>query len=74
MQEIIDKIYSIVWSDALVYLCLLAGVYFSIRFKLPQLIYLKEMVRLLFKGGEFQERDFIISGIFLGDFRPSGYR
>ncbi|GGE16243.1 alanine/glycine:cation symporter family protein [Sphingobacterium cellulitidis] len=69
MQEIIDKIYSIVWSDALVYLCLLAGVYFSIRFKLPQLIYLKEMVRLLFKGGSskkgissFQAFSLAISG------------
>ncbi len=69
MQEIIDKIYSIVWSDALVYLCLLAGVYFTIRFKFPQLIYLKEMVRLLFKGNSskkgissFQAFSLAISG------------
>ncbi|VTP95306.1 alanine/glycine:cation symporter family protein [Sphingobacterium daejeonense] len=69
MQEIIDKIYSIIWSDALVYLCLLAGVYFTIRFKFPQLIYLKEMVRLLFSGGgskkgisSFQAFSLAISG------------
>jgi AGCS family alanine or glycine:cation symporter len=69
MQEIIDKIYSIIWSDALVYLCLLAGVYFTIRFKFTQLIYLKEMVRLLFSGGgskkgisSFQAFSLAISG------------
>ncbi|MGO1520847.1 MAG: alanine/glycine:cation symporter family protein, partial [Sphingobacterium sp.] len=50
MQQFIDQIYNIVWSDALVYLCLLAGVYFTIRFRFPQLRYLKHMVQLLFRG------------------------
>ena len=50
MQQIIDFIYNIVWSDALVYLCLLTGVYFTIRFKFPQITHIKHMFTLLFKG------------------------
>lgn len=50
MQQFIDQIYNIVWSDALVYLCLLAGIYFTLRFRFPQLRYLRHMVQLLFKG------------------------
>ena len=50
MQKFIDQIYNIVWSDALVYLCLLAGIYFTLRFRFPQLRYLRHMVQLLFTG------------------------
>lgn len=50
MQQFIDQIYNIVWSDALVYLCLLAGIYFTLRFRFPQLRYLRHMVQLLFTG------------------------
>lgn len=50
MQKFIDQIYNIVWSDALVYLCLLAGIYFTLRFRFPQLRYLQHMVQLLFTG------------------------
>lgn len=69
MQQFIDQIYNIVWSDALVYFCLLSGVYFTIRFKLPQLRYLKDMVKLLFTGNSsdkgissFQAFSLAISG------------
>ncbi len=51
MREIIDNVNNIVWSDALVYLCLATGVYFTFRFGVPQIRYLKEMVKLLFSGG-----------------------
>ncbi|GHE31988.1 alanine/glycine:cation symporter family protein [Sphingobacterium griseoflavum] len=51
MIDLIDYVYNIIWSDALVYLCLLTGIYFTIRFKLPQITQLKEMCRLLFNGG-----------------------
>lgn len=50
MQQAIQLIYDIVWSDALIYLCMLTGIYFTIRFKLPQLRYIKDMVMLLFSG------------------------
>lgn len=69
MQRFIDQIYNIVWSDALVYLCLFAGIYFTIRFRFPQLRYLKHMVQLLFgsstskKGiSSFQAFSLAISG------------
>lgn len=51
MREIIGHVNNIVWSDALVYLCLATGVYFTFRFGVPQIRYLKEMVKLLFSGG-----------------------
>src|SRR5690606_8943982 len=51
MQELIDQIYNIVWSDFLVYLCLLTGIYFTLRFRIPQVRYFKHMLKLLFRGG-----------------------
>ncbi len=50
MKEIIDMIYGIIWSDALIYLCLGAGIYFSFALKFNQVTYAKEMVTLLFGG------------------------
>ncbi|MCI0922226.1 alanine/glycine:cation symporter family protein [Sphingobacterium rhinopitheci] len=50
MQQIIDFVYKIVWSDALVFLCLITGIFFTIRFRFPQFTHLKQMVSLLFKG------------------------
>ncbi|MCW8313432.1 alanine:cation symporter family protein [Sphingobacterium sp. InxBP1] len=69
MDNWIDKIYNIIWSDALVYLCLLTGIYFTIRFRIPQLTQIKEMLRLLFNGdrsdkgiSSFQAFSLAISG------------
>lgn len=69
LQKIVDNIYNLVWSDVLVYLCLLTGTYFTIRFRLPQLRYLNEMIRLLFSGkasskgiSSFQAFSLAISG------------
>lgn len=50
MKEIVDVINAVIWSNALIFLCLAAGVYFSFATKFLQVTYLKEMVRLLFKG------------------------
>lgn len=55
MKEIINFVNNIVWSDALVFLCMACGVYFSIRFGLPQVRYLKDMVALLFKNEKSSE-------------------
>jgi len=52
MQQTIEFIYNIVWSDALVYLCLLTGIFLTIRFRFPQITHIKQMVTLLFKGGK----------------------
>lgn len=69
MELIIEKIYNVVWSDVLVFLCLITGVYFSIRFKMPQITYLKQMVLLLFNNNasdkgitSFQAFSLAISG------------
>lgn len=50
MKEIVEAINAVVWSNALIFLCLAAGVYFSFATKFLQVTYLKEMVQLLFKG------------------------
>lgn len=50
MKEIIDAINSIIWSNALIFLCLAAGVYFSFALGFLQVSYFGQMIRLLFKG------------------------
>lgn len=45
----VDFLNGIVWSDWLVYLCFAVGVLFTAVGRVPQLRYLKEMVRLTFK-------------------------
>jgi len=52
MQEIVATINSYVWSSALVYLCLGAGLFFSIMTRFAQVRQFKEMLRLLFRGRE----------------------
>lgn len=48
MEEIIVKINDIIWSNALIFLCLAAGVYFSIATRFLQVTHIKEMAKLLF--------------------------
>lgn len=55
MTEIINTINGIIWSNALIFLCLAAGVYFSIATKFVQISYFQEMIRLLF-GGKASEK------------------
>lgn len=50
MGQVIDFINGIIWSKALVFLCLGAGVYFSILMKFPQVRLIKDMVGQLFQG------------------------
>lgn len=50
MGELIDFVNGIIWSKALVFLCLGAGVYFSILLKFPQIRLIKDMVGQLFGG------------------------
>jgi AGCS family alanine or glycine:cation symporter len=50
MEEIIGILNDIVWSDALIVLCLGTGLYFSIRTRFLQIRHIKEMFRLLFDG------------------------
>lgn len=55
MQEIIGQINGIIWSPALVYLCLGAGLFFSIITRFVQVRHFGEMLRLLFRRNESQE-------------------
>lgn len=50
MNEIVAAVNSIIWSPALIALCLGVGLYFSIRSRFLQLRHAKEMVRLMFDG------------------------
>lgn len=50
MEQVIHFLNTIIWSKALVFLCLGAGVYFSIIMKFPQVRLIKDMVSQLFQG------------------------
>ncbi|ALJ00802.1 alanine/glycine:cation symporter family protein [Rufibacter tibetensis] len=50
MEKIITSINDIVWSNALIILCLGTGIYFSLRTGFLQVRYFREMIRLLFKN------------------------
>ncbi|WP_221583915.1 sodium:alanine symporter family protein [Microbacterium sp. G2-8] len=50
MSDVISWANSIIWSPALVYLCLAVGVFFTIRTRLVQVRQLPEMFRQTFRG------------------------
>ncbi|MGL5360224.1 MAG: alanine:cation symporter family protein, partial [Shewanella sp.] len=50
MTELVNILNSIIWSPALIFLCLGVGLYFSLRTRFLQLRHLAEMVRLMFDG------------------------
>ncbi|AXB02644.1 MULTISPECIES: alanine/glycine:cation symporter family protein [Aeromonas] len=50
MNEIVNAINGVIWSPALIYLCLGVGLYFSLRTRFLQLRHIKEMIRLMFDG------------------------
>lgn len=69
MDEIISKVNNIIWSDALIVLCLGAGIYFSFVTRFLQVRYIKEMIALLVDGkasakgvSSFQAFSIAISG------------
>ncbi len=51
MEQIVNFVNDIIWSNALIVLCLATGIYFSIVTRFLQVRYIKDMVSLLF-GGE----------------------
>ena len=50
MEQLIQTISGYVWSPALVAICLLAGLYFSVGTRFVQVRRLREMARLLFSS------------------------
>ena len=55
MQQLVDQINSYVWSPVLVYLCLAAGLFFSILTRFVQVRLFKEMIHLLFSSKESEQ-------------------
>ena len=55
MESMIDTLNGIIWSPALIYLCLAAGLFYSILTRFVQLRHFKEMIRLLFSGNKSPE-------------------
>lgn len=52
MADVVEFLNGLVWSQALIYLCLGAGLYFSIRTRFMQVRGAREMVRLMLTGGK----------------------
>ena len=52
MEATVNTLNSIIWSPPLVWLCLGAGLYFSIRTRFVQVRQAREMVRLMLAGGK----------------------
>jgi len=50
VQELVNTLNSFIWSPALIYLCLGAGVFFSVVTRFVQVRHIKEMWRLLVSG------------------------
>ncbi|ANI39169.1 alanine/glycine:cation symporter family protein [Mycolicibacterium vaccae] len=50
MSEFLGAVNDLVWHESLVYLCLAAGVYFSVRSRFVQVRQVPEMVRLMLRG------------------------
>lgn len=50
MDKIIDFLMAVIWSNALIVLCVLAGLYFSIRTRFVQVRLVKTMVKELFRN------------------------
>lgn len=47
LMAIVNAANGVIWSNALVYLCLGAGVYFSVLMRFPQVRHFKRMIKLL---------------------------
>nr|WP_298170317.1 alanine/glycine:cation symporter family protein [uncultured Pseudomonas sp.] len=50
MSELVSYLNGLVWSPALIYLCLGVGLYFSLRGRFLQIRHFREMIRLMFTG------------------------
>ena len=50
MEGLVDLVNGIIWSPALIYLCLGAGLFYSIMTRFVQVRLFSEMISLLFKG------------------------
>ncbi|NND82049.1 MAG: alanine:cation symporter family protein [Gammaproteobacteria bacterium] len=52
MQELVNTLNGVIWSPALIYLCLAAGLFYTILTRGMQVRLFKEMIRLIVSGGD----------------------
>ncbi|WP_251554466.1 alanine/glycine:cation symporter family protein [Neobacillus muris] len=52
MENFVDWLNDIIWSQALIYLCLGVGVFYTIATRFVQVRHMKDIVKLMFKGGK----------------------
>ncbi len=50
LENFVSVANAVIWSDALIYLLLLVGIYFSVRMRFFQVRLFRQMIRLMFKG------------------------
>lgn len=55
MEQIVGMLNGLIWSKALIILCLGAGIYFSVRTRFLQVRHIKDMVKLLFSGSSSEQ-------------------
>ncbi len=55
MHTIIETLYNLIWSEALIYLCIFTGLYFTLKYRFPQIIYLRDMLKLIFQRNTSQK-------------------
>lgn len=55
MESVINLLNGIIWSKALIYLCLGAGIYFSVRTRFLQIRHFKDMIKFLTSGGSSEQ-------------------
>jgi alanine or glycine:cation symporter, AGCS family len=52
MEQIVNWLNDIIWSQALIYLCLGVGLFYTIATRFLQVAHMKDIVKLMFKGGK----------------------
>ena len=55
MQELVSSINNVIWSPALIYLCLAAGLFYTLVTRFVQVRLFKEMIHLLRSGEQSQQ-------------------
>ncbi len=57
MESIVESINGIIWSNALIFMCLGAGLWFSVRTRFMQIRGFAEMCRLTIRGEKKFEQE-----------------
>jgi AGCS family alanine or glycine:cation symporter len=80
MNELVGAINGVIWSPALIFLCLGVGLYFSLRSRFLQLRHIKHMITLMFQGrptdagvSSFQALTMTLAGAWGQEYRRCGH-